>query len=372
MTTEETGTVRTVLFIVPTIGGGGAERVMVTLVRHLDPKRFAPILAVVDTRGAVYRGDVPDHVEFVDLACIRVRNAIPRILRLVWRKRPDVVFSTLGHLNLVLAAMRPFMPRKTALVGREANTVSEKLKEFEHRALWRLAYRALYPVFDVVVCQSKYMQKDLVENHGLPVEKTEVIYNPVDLELIDAGLPRRRRQRAVGGPLRLVAAGRLVRAKGFDLLLDALAMLRDIDVKVSILGDGPLLADLQERIARLGLGNVVSLLGFRPDPHRYFAESDALVLSSRYEGLPNVVLEALACGIGVIATPAVGGVREILEGVAGCEMADEISAPALARSIRKWAVTPFDGIAPSVLGRFEVSEITAQYQRLFDRVCERR
>ena len=369
---EEAEIVRTVLFIVPTLRGGGAERVMVTLLRHLDPKRYRRILAVVDLRDAVYRAELPSDVELVDLACTRLRKAIPGLLRLVWRFRPDLVFSTLGSLNLVMAALRPAMPRRTAFIGREANTVSEQLKEFPNRALWRLAYRSLYRRFDAVVCQSKYMQRDLVECHGLPIEKTVVIHNPVDLERIRAGLPQQRRIRAPGDPLRLVAAGRLAPAKGFDLLIDAIALLRDVDVRVSILGDGPLRTELEARIARLGLEHAVSLLGFRPDPQRHFAESDALVLSSRYEGLPNVVLEALACGIGVIATPAIGGVAEILDGVAGCAMADEISAPALARAIRSWAATPFPGIAPAALDRFRPPEISEQYARLFERVCERR
>ncbi len=364
---------RKLLFIVPTLRGGGAERVVVTLVRHLDPTRFEATLAVVDTRDAVYRKDVPDDVEFVDLECARVRHAIPKILRLVWRVRPDVVFSTLGNLNLVLAALRPFMPRRTAFIGREATIVSERLKEFERPALWRLAYRALYPRFDAVVCQSRYMQKDLVEKHGLPIAKTVVINNPVDLERIAADLPaQRRRHRETGEPLRLVAAGRLSDVKRFDLLLDALALLRDLNIQLTILGDGPLMADLRRQIARLALDRSVTLLGFRSDPHKYFAESDALVLSSRYEGFPNVVLEALACGIGVITTPAVGGVSEIVSGVAGCEMADEVSAPALATAIRKWAATPFGGIAPSVLEKYRTTEISNQYARLFERVCQQR
>jgi glycosyltransferase involved in cell wall biosynthesis len=169
-----------------------------------------------------------------------------------------------------------------------------------------------------------------------------------------------------------VAAGRLSAVKGFDVLLDALALLRDMEITLSILGEGPQRADLESQIARLGLGDVVSLLGFKANPQLYFAQADALVLSSHYEGFPNVVLEALACGIGVIATPAIGGVSEILDGVSGAEMADSVSAPALAKAIRRWAERPFDGITASVLDRYRGSEIADQYSRLFERVCDRR
>ena len=86
------------LFLIPSLRGGGAERVIVTLLRHMNRSLFRLGLAVVDMREAVYRDDVPEDVEFIDLGCTRVRYALPKIMRLIWRRRPDVVFSTLGHL----------------------------------------------------------------------------------------------------------------------------------------------------------------------------------------------------------------------------------------------------------------------------------
>jgi glycosyltransferase involved in cell wall biosynthesis len=282
------------------------------------------------------------------------------------------VFSTLAHLNLTLAALRPVMPRRTAFIGREGTIVSENLKGFEYRALWLAAYRAFYPRFDAVVCQSRYMQTDLVENHGVPREKTVVINNPVDLERVTRALPPRRPPREVGSKLRLVAAGRFTQEKGYDLLIEALALLRDMEISLCILGDGPLVPDVKRRIAELGLERAVTLAGFQSNPFRWFAEADAFVLSSRYEGFPNVVLEALACGIGVIATPAIGGTPEILDGMAGCVLASAVSAPALAEAIRDWASRPFAGIPPSALDRYGTRAIADQYSSLFDRVCDAR
>ncbi|MEX2206966.1 MAG: glycosyltransferase [Myxococcota bacterium] len=364
--------VRTVLFVVPTLKGGGAERVIVTLLRQLDPARFRMVLAVVDTTNPVYRSDVPAGVEFVDLGSTRLRSALPGLLRVVWRVRPDLVFSTISYLNLALIAMKPIMPRRSAFIGRESTIVTELIKPFKLRALWRATYRAVYPRFDAVVCQSRYMQTDLVETYGMPREKTVVINNPVDLERVTGALETRRRRREPGGRLRLVCAGRLYPVKGYDLLLDALVLLRDLDVSLTIFGDGPLRAEVEARSAALGLERVVTLAGFHANPFRQIAEADALVLSSRYEGFPNVVLEALACGIGVISTPAIGGVSEILEGVAGCVLADAVSAEALARAIRAWASRPFEGIDPSVLDKYQLGEIAERYAQLFERVCTAR
>ncbi len=342
---------------------------IVTLLRHLDPARFRLALAVVDGSNPVYRADVPAGVEFVDLGATRLRSALPKLWRVVWRVRPHLVFSTISYLNLALIAMKPILPRRTAFIGRESTIVTELIKPFKLRALWRAAYRAVYPRFDAVVCQSRYMQTDLVETYGMPREKTVVINNPVDLTRVTAALETRSHSRSPGGPLRLVCAGRLYPVKGYDLLLDALAQLGDLDVSLTIFGDGPLRAEVEARIAELGLERVVTLAGFHANPFRELAQADALVLSSRYEGFPNVVLEALACGIGVISTPAIGGVSEILEGVEGCVLADAVSAEALAAAIRAWAARPFEGIDPAVLDKYEIGAIVARYAALFERVC---
>ena len=135
------------LFLVPSLHGGGAERVIVTLLRHMNRSLFRLGLAVVDMREAVYRDDVPEDVEFIDLGCTRVRYALLKIMRLIWRKRPDVVFSTLGHLNLALAMLRPLLPNGVRYIGREACVVSETLTEHTHPRLWAWAYRRFYRAF---------------------------------------------------------------------------------------------------------------------------------------------------------------------------------------------------------------------------------
>src|SRR5438874_636849 len=98
--------------MIPTLAGGGSERVLVTLLRHLDRTLFIPTLVVIDTRNAVFLNDVPSDVTLIDLGCTRVRYALPKLLRLIWRRRPDVVLSTLGQLNLALAILRPLLPNR--------------------------------------------------------------------------------------------------------------------------------------------------------------------------------------------------------------------------------------------------------------------
>ena len=158
---------RRVLFLIPTLTGGGAERVVVTLLQHLDRRRFDLALAVVDTRGAAFRDEVPPDVEFIDLGCRRVRHALPKLVRLLRRRRPDVVLSTLGHLNLALSIVRPLLPGSTRYIARETTVVSHGIAEYPRPRLWAWAYRRFYGRFDRVICQSRGMRTDLVEAFGL-------------------------------------------------------------------------------------------------------------------------------------------------------------------------------------------------------------
>ena len=359
---------RQILFLIPSLRGGGAERVVAALLRHLDRTKFRFALAVVDIRDAVFRADVPEDVELIDLGSSRVRYALPKIVRLIWKRRPEVVFCTLGHLNLALAILRPLLPDNVRYVARETIIVSENLRLYRTTRLWSWGYRFFYRRFDLVACQTPSMRDDLVANYRLPLDKAVVIHNPVDAkrvrELATEFLPRGF-DRGVGeasrAPVQLVSAGRLSHQKGFDLLIEALALCRDPDLRLTILGDGPLRGDLERLAAEQGVAHQVRFLGFQKNPYPFFANADALVLSSRFEGFPNVVLEALACGTPIIATPAAGGIKEILEGVEGCVLADSVTAAGLARALER--IPRGRRLSESVVEPYAMDRITRRYEQ---------
>jgi len=364
---------RQVLFLIPNLRGGGAERVTVTLLNHLDRSKFNLALAVVDTRAAVYRDDVPADVEFIDIHCSRVRYSLLKIARLIWQRRPDVVFSTLGHLNLAMAIMRPMLPVSLRYVARETSIVSENIKNYPRPSIWGWAYRRFYGRFNTVVCPSQYMRDDLVKSFGLPTGKAVVIHNPVDMERICrlaeepliTGFERSNDERS-DDPIHLMAAGRLAHVKGFDLLIEAIALCGNSRLRLTILGDGPLRSDLEQLALDKGVSKQVRFVGFQKNPYPFFAQADAVVLSSRFEGSPNVILEALACGTPVIVTPAPGGVKEILEGRAGCVVADSVTAEGLAKVIDNWAEIGRRPRPKELFNSFEIKKIVCQYQSLFE------
>ena len=355
-------TTKHVALIIPTLTGGGAERVIVTLAKYLDRRRFRITLAVVDTRRAVLRNEIPDDVTFVDLQARRVRHALPRIVSLVRRVKPDILFSTLGHLNVALAMIRFLLPGGVRTVARETTVVSCSLDLQRNRAFWRALYRVFYRRHDEVICQSRYMRDDLVRNFKFPEAKTRVIHNPVDVAWVRKRAAEPATLSAQPGSINLVAAGRLDVEKGFDILIDALAMLGRADVYLTLLGEGALEADLKRRARERGIADRIHFAGFQANPYAWFARADAFVLSSRYEGFPNVVLESLACGTPVIATPAPGGTREILDAIGECALAREVSAPALAEAIGAWLDGPRRRVGASAVEPYSLERILAQYE----------
>jgi len=365
-----------VLFVIPTLTGGGAERVVVTLLQHLDRARFELALAVVDTRNAAFRNEVPADVAFIDLGCKRVLHALPKLARLLWQRRPDSVLTTLGHLNLALAILRPMLPNDTRYLARETTVLSHGLAEYARPQWWAHGYRRFYRRFDRVICQSQAMRDDLIENFRVRASQTIVINNPLDLNRIaraaaqplSAEAPVIQRGLHAPAPVHLVTAGRLVPQKGFDVMIEALALAHNQRLHLTVLGDGPESARLEALASQRGLATRVRFAGFQANPYAFFERADGFVLSSKYEGFPNVVLEALACGTPVVALPTPGGLREIVESIEGCVLADDMTAVALAAALDQWKPVR---IPRASVARFALGSIVTRYAGELDKTPTR-
>jgi len=304
------------MFVLPNLGGGAA-RVVVTLLRHLDRERFEPHLMVVDRLSAWFRRDVPSDVGLHVLARRRARQAVLAMLVTIWRVRPAVVVSTQGYINFILLLTHPFFPH-TRLIVREV--IGERyLEHYRYRELFYRWYLRLVRHADRIVTQSDAVAREMTARVQRRPGQVRRLYNPVDGDL----LVREGRSSAtpfVGTGPHVVAAGRLHEQKGFDLLLEAFAgvLAEGVPATLTILGEGEERSALEAQAQRLGIAGAVRLAGFQEHPYRYFGHADLFVLSSRYEGLPNVLLEALACGCPVVAFDCPHGVREIVrDGVNG-------------------------------------------------------
>jgi len=359
-----------VLFLMPTLSGGGAERVTVTLLQHLDRSRFETHLALVHAVGPLLK-DLPADLPLHDLNAKRVRRAGPGIVRLTWKLKPQVIHSAMVELNLATVLLRPFLPPGLRVLIREDTSPGALIAQGrKHPLIWDWLYRQLYRRADKIICVGDHVLDDLADTFAVPRSKLVRVYNPVDLELA------RRLAEGGGNPYpgsgpHLIAAGRLAREKGFDLLLDAMPLVHAAvaDADLTILGEGPLRSDLLDQRDKLGLAGVIQLPGFQPNPYPYFKHADLFVLPSRWEGFGLAAIEALAVGTPVVATDCPGAVREVLAGCPIARLVPPSNPKALAEAIIAALKSPQSGFdSPkslnSFLSRFDVKTVLREYEEI--------
>jgi glycosyltransferase involved in cell wall biosynthesis len=345
-------------FVLPHLRPGGAERCVVNWLRALDRERFTPLLFLKRVDGA-FLDLLPADVVLIPLGGARAALLPAAIGKALAEHRIDVAYSATNAVNLALMASRTTARR----IVSEHTSPQAYLAEAKLRTLRRLAMRRFYPRADVVAVPTEAIGRELGGALGVSLP-TAVLPNPV---VEGEPLPPAPHD----GPFRILAAGRLVAAKGFDTLIDALAMLPGVEAHIH--GDGPLEADLRARIAAAGLTNRVHLHGYA-DLAPAMAGADLFVLSSRREGFGNVIVEAMAAGLPVLATRTPGPQALIEDGVTGW-LTPRDDAAALAAAIARIARDPqrdrVIGPAREVASRYTVATSTAAFEALVARVAAR-
>ncbi len=353
-----------ILFFIPFMNGGGAERVIMTLLSHLDRQRYEPILVMMKREGR-YLSMIPKDIEVVDLKASQARYAVFKIIAVIQEKKPDVVFSTLAYLNLIVAMIRPFFPKEMTFIARESNTVSVRNKREKYPRLFDFLYKRVYKNFDIIVTQAKFMRDDLVDNYGINASKMVIIYNPLNIEDIAQKVSEDKGVILPNSKYNLLAVGKLGYQKGYDILLPIMTRLDD-SYHLTILGEGADKEKLEAQIKELGLVSQVTMAGFSENPFAYMQRADLLVLSSRYEGLANVILEANFCGTPTVAFSSPGGVSEIVENGKNGFLVTPFDEETFAKTIEKAREYDFDiqAMREATKERFAIKKIIHQYDAI--------
>lgn len=290
---------------------------MVTLANGFAARGFSVDLVLVTASGP-YLKDVARGVRIVDLAARRVLCSLPALARYLRRERPHAMLSALHHANVVAVWARELARSSTILVVSERNTLTASpfYKNRGRLPSRQWLMKRTYPRADAVVAVSRGVANDLVSSIGLPREHIKVIYNPVVTEelLRLSRVPVHHPWCARGAPSMILAAGRLTEQKDFPTLIRAYSLLRKRrSERLVILGEGEERGELETLISHLGLEEDVYLPGFVDNPFAWMRAARLFVLSSRWEGLPGVLIQAMACGTEVVSTDCHSGPAEILE-----------------------------------------------------------
>lgn len=351
-----------ILFAIPSFKGGGAERVMINLANNLDKNKYQVYLMVINGEGP-YKKNVSEDVEILDLETIRLRYSIKKIVRVINEVKPHSILSTLDHLNIVILALKKLFKSKPRIIIRLANTPSQLFKNMikRNRIIMKKMVELFYPKADLIIAQCEEMQKDFLDVFPMNNLTLKYIYNPIDIKKIKSSITERNPYNE--DKVNFLGVGRLSYQKGFDILIRSFEQvsLYIPNAELTILGEGELKSEYLELVNELGIEKKVNFIGFVDNPYDYYYYSDVYVLSSRFEGFPNSLLEALACNAQVVATSCQSGPAEILESKYGV-MADVEDVNSLSDAMITAYREP--NMSNERANYFDIDKITDEYERI--------
>ncbi|SDP14028.1 Glycosyltransferase involved in cell wall bisynthesis [Pseudomonas arsenicoxydans] len=325
------------LIILHDLSAGGAEKMMARLASALVDAGNDVTLVML-TGGGLHAKNLDPRVKKVELRSPRTARAVPALTRFLRANRFDAQLAALTHVNVVAIVAAWLSGTLARLHVSERNAFSHD-KHVNPDLMVRLAYRVaplLYRLIpNPVICVSRGVAQDLVNTTIARRQDVTIADNPVlDDNFRDKlpGPPSHPWLLEKSSPV-LVAVGRLAPQKGFDTLIAALAALADPNVRLIIFGEGALRDRLLEQARRLDVDDRVDLPGYTPDPMAEVAAASCFVLSSRFEGSPNVLVEALSTGTPVVSTRCPHGPQDILIGGLVAPLVAVDDPIALARAI---------------------------------------
>lgn len=304
-------------FLVSTISGGGAEAVCVNIANGLADRGWQVDLLVLHTREKNYIERLSPKINLIDLKAKRARYAAPALLWYIFKNDPKNLVIFKYELIDLVVMLKKFFGFKTKLIGRNISILSEvtKLKKVSLRK--RLITLAMggtpIELLDVVINQSYEMQKDLLATFPNLESKSTVIHNPVAFNIeyyANKNKPIKNKQ-----PDYILCVGRLAEVKAFHHAIDAFSLLIDKypSLRLKFVGQGPLEPYLKEQTKKLGLQDRVDFEGFQADVIPFYRNASLTLLTSNYEGFPNVLIESIVLGTPVVSFDCPSGPREILD-----------------------------------------------------------
>jgi len=307
-----------ILIIIPTLAlGGGAERVAATLTEKLSYKYHFYILTFYDS-SQIY-SHKGEYLCLEEDQTSLTKLLIPfKLHRVISKLSPDLIISFMDHTNMVAIITKMMFRFKIPLI------LSVRINPMRAYSETRKYYNMLIKIFyklnsvNKIITNANEIQSILENEYGVPKEKVITIPNAVDIGRIkeySADNCNDNNHLFKNTNLTIfVNVGRLAESKNHKFLINAFSHVYNMNNKarLAIIGDGPLRHYLKDYITKQGLDEVIILLGLKKNPFCYLQHSDVFVLSSKYEGMPNVILEAMACNLPIISTN-IPGAREILQ-----------------------------------------------------------
>ena len=370
-----------IFFVIPSLAGAGAERVLIYLLQYINRDLFCPILVVFDETNTS-SNQIPEDVIIFNLnkkSPLDFFRLVKQLSRIIRKEQPALIVSFLTYTNYLILLARSCSQFNVPVILSEHGNLSKSLENQRFKYTKRGIIRFFYPKAEKIIAVSQGVKEDIVNKYFLPADRISVIYNSVDFELV-----KKNKHERVGHswfreniPV-IIACGRLIPSKGFTDLITAFSLVcSQSPARLVFIGAGEERDKLEKLTKKLGLNKKVLFLGYQEDPFKFMARATIFALSSYWEGFGNVIIEAMACGTPVISTRCPSGPDEIItdglngllvpvgdvDALAGAILRllkDEPLRKRLAEEGKKRA------------GDFRVEKMVAEYERVFKKVASKR
>ncbi len=363
----------TVYIFIAHMGVGGAERVCVTLANEMIEQGREVCVVVLNLDNDVNTHLLSEKCRIHSLHVSRLRYAAPAILRFIRREKPERMLIFGSEMGIILNQLRKLHLIRLRIVQRVLNNVNISLKKEDSispivEKYLKKQQRQLRDM-DFVVAQCKGMEEMLLERNLVDKNKLQYIYNPYNEKLVKQVKEAGQNNHTAGETRKIYFIGRLDPQKNLEDLIYAFATVakRVRNVELHLAGDGLLRKQHEELAKMMGLSDKVIFEGLRRDMENVYAIADLVVLSSEYEGMPNCLIEAIACGIPIVSYDCpIGPAEIVVEGHNGY-LVPFMDKEQLAEKIvlaldQKWDREEIRRTAE----KFSVSRITRQYLKILD------
>ncbi len=309
-----------IFFFTTALSGGGAEAVCVNLANALASRGLDVTIVVLNQKKSIYHDEINKNVGYKILNVSKLRFSFFKLFFLLVREKPDKVVSFSYELSIVLLCLKIFFRKKSVFLSRNINNLDQKYEKRGAKGkLIKKLINTLYVRNDHVINQCFAMKEQFDHKFPSLSHKNTVIYNPLNSKFDISFEEVLKFRNNVAEPY-FLCVGRLNFQKSFSLALESFSIFLNYypNYKLVIIGEGELQEDLKNLALELGVSNSVLFEGFSRDLSEFYVNAESVLLTSEFEGFPNVLIEAIAHGTPVISVDCKSGPNEIVdEGVNG-------------------------------------------------------
>lgn len=349
-----------ILFVLPSLKPGGAERVISFLAKSFHKKNHQIILLVLG-----YEKDKSfdtGNLEIIYLNRDRLLSSVLDILKFIQKLKPNIVFSSIGHINILMGFLS-FYFKKIRFIAREASVLSSRSKYAGRKnQIMNLLRSFAYKNLDAIVCQSRDIENDLIFNFNLNKDKLHIIGNPITSHFVHSNKNLNKNSKEIN----FITVGRFSQVKGHSRIIRGLSKISNYNFHYTMVGDGKLINQIKNEIKTHDLDSKVSFIKYTSNVLEELHKNDYFLQGSYVEGFPNSVLESCSVGVPVIAFNCPGGTKDIIENDKnGYLVNNQNEFESLLIELNEVKKINRDQVIESVIHKFEANYIIGKYLKLF-------